>query len=64
MAPKSEPGLLSRNWASSASTKVGDCEDSAASGGVRLLMAPRSEPGLLSRNWASSASRKVGDCKD
>jgi hypothetical protein len=33
MAPRSEPGLLSRNWASSASTKVGDSEDSAASGG-------------------------------
>jgi hypothetical protein len=27
MAPRSEPGLLSRNWVSSASTKVGDSED-------------------------------------
>ncbi len=33
MAPRSEPGLLSRNWASSVSTKVGDCEDSTASSG-------------------------------
>ncbi len=33
MTPRSEPGPLSRNWASSASIKVGDCKDSAASGG-------------------------------